>query len=276
MIYVLLSKSKQQKKVVNHRLLIMDEIKPRIIFGDGEQDEAAARCEEDTKTYSHWLLEARDFLLSRGYLERGQLTAMRMPDLSQAKTEMMRELTQNWIRPRDVLIEESPGIGEQSEMELVASLRWLTRVIYEEMYQISRLNGDTQEGVLSAGGLITHVDLNVQVAGADLLMASVETKYQGRLANSLSTLYERHQPNFMATLSQESTARLNQVFDFPKEEVDVYSAYRSIWQVLRERINDVLQSQDMQVLSQALKILLTVRSMPEFQFLFSCPFWWEV
>ncbi len=238
--------------------------------------ELATAKETEARVYSHWLLEAKEFLLSQKYLNNEQLQAMAVSDLTKADTEIMKNLVQEWIKPRSFFGEAAPQTPTPSERELMSVLNWLVRVVYEEMYQINKPEDGKIKGIQSAGGLLTHVDLNAEVMGADLLIASLETKHKANLVRSANALYQRRTTELQTNLSAKSLVKLKETFGLAEDAKDVYTVYREIWDVLREKIDKVLNSRNIQVLEQTLKMLLTVRTTPEFQFLFTSPFAWKV
>ncbi len=96
----------------------------------------------------HWVDLAKKVSIKPDLLDK-----IIIPNLS-GRPDMMNEWVDGWIKPQT-------EFGESTDpTDLIGNLKYLSRVIYSDMYQVSVLSEGGNIGVMSLGGVITHVEFD--------------------------------------------------------------------------------------------------------------------
>lgn len=230
----------------------------RIVFGSTAQEN------DSTNRPNHWAIEFNHYLVINNVLKPDQaniLTSESQVDMS-VPSELLENNIKKWQQPQT-------GFGESTDMgDPVGVNRYLSRLIYEEMFQISQPDGSGSQ-ITSAGGLITHIDKG-SIPGDE------DNKKVKFLINSANRVRTELGDKLNANLSEGSKNDIAKslgidVNDLP---ITVEECFIKTWNILKEDIIKTLKTNEKDVSKEYLKKLLSIRSVPEFQFLFKSPFFW--
>lgn len=211
---------------------------------------------------SHWAELAHDWLLKEGLITES--SDFVVPSLDRL-TPPVKGAVLKWLQPQTIFRNEKTPADEQATEDEV--LRYLLRVLYEEMFQINPPDPETKLlGNTSLGGLLTHIPRGSSPAGQSKEIASfvhIAEKTRERIATSLA------QP-----LAAESRAVLTSTFAVDiRENATVEEAFIAVWKSVSGKAEQYFEAADpTQFTSDSLRSfveeLLIIRSLPDFQFLF--------
>lgn len=239
---------------------------PKIIFG-----ELTGNSETQTETthHQHWINLAKQTITKPELLK--DLT---IPNISDHPDRIATQIDE-WIKPHT-------EFGESTDLNnKVGNLKYLSRVMYSDMFQISIPSEQGDMGIMSLGGVISHVDndndLRDKLESKGRYTRSIEEKYLLRCLNARKNVDEKIKKILNNAASDESIKRIGETLGIKDldDSQTVESLFKATWEQLRQEEPEILKTSDQDTLQKYVDKLAEVRSIPEFQFIFSSPFWYE-
>jgi hypothetical protein len=234
--------------------------KTRIVFAE----DITPVEQNNTTQIGHWSKDFNHYLVSYGYMTPGQsnLVYNNLHPLEK-HNDIQQEKIDLWIKPQTVF-------GEKVDFnDKLGINRYLSRVIYEEMFQISQPHGEGGAQITSAGGLLTHIDEDAQTS-------IKESKHANFLINASNKLRGELSIELNSKVTTDSALKIASALGIDIKDVPekVEECFIKSWDILSNNILKVMSSKNEGEVSNYLRKLLAVRSLPEFQFLFRSPFHW--
>lgn len=245
-----------------------DIISPRIQWGDSDKEPTTAE-KEGPRVEDHWLVEAKQWLVSNEYATEEELSRCVVPTMDELLPHIT-DFIESWRQPRAFFGESSP---KSNESESRPVLLYLIRILYEEMYQIQRPDPTDKRGIgySSMGGLLTHIPSGAKKDGYDRHISGMIT---------MATRIRETIPKLLtAPLPTQTVQKLGEPVGITamsslEQPMQVEDCFITLWKALSKQAQPVLEGKGKSTSSYAdlktlLQSLLAVRTTPEFQFMFA-------
>lgn len=194
-----------------------------------------------------------------------------IPNLT-GRTKKMNEWVEEWIKPR---LESRESVNPT---DTVGNLNYLARVVYSEMYQISVPGEESNIGVMSLGGVISHVtfDNNLYRKLNGKIIRNKDESFQFFGLKCKKTVDEEIGNILTEKISEESATKIFQALGINETKPEtIESMFKITWDHLSKEEPTIHLISDENMLRSYVNKLVEIRSIPEFQFIFSSPIWYE-